>query len=88
MKVMRLVRVYTSTGSLGSVQSVTAHNGGYGRMIRIGLESLHRKRKELVLANRDHGGRGCARRLQTCHKACYVQYHICCSISSVDMCFF
>lgn len=30
------------------------------------------EKKELVLANRDHGGRGCARRLQTCHKACYV----------------
>ena len=27
------------------------------------------ERKELILANRDHGGRGAARKLHTCHKA-------------------
>lgn len=32
-----------------------------------------KERKELVLANRDHGGRGCARTLQTVHKAHIVK---------------
>ena len=40
------------------------------------------EKKELILANRDYGGRGCARQLQTCHKACYVMFNVYCPISS------